>query len=109
LTGKREYDILQRLELVVKKNNRNKKMEAVNMELTRKEVVTKNFFEAILKQTSFQMGEEVFVTISPQKVEIAKNPARALWGSLKSKKSADQLKMEAYEELGDMINAKISG
>jgi len=50
-----------------------------------------------------------FAAISPQKVEIARNPARALWGSLKSKKSADQLKMEAYKEMGDMINAKVSG
>lgn len=75
----------------------------------RKEVVTKKFLEAILKQAGFQIGEEVFVTVASQKVEVAKNPARALWGSLKSKKSADQLKMEAYEELGDIINAKISG
>lgn len=75
----------------------------------RKEVVTKKFLEAILKQAGFQMGEEVFVTVTPQKVEVAKNPARALWGSLKSKKSVEQLKMESYEELGGMINVKISG
>ena len=75
----------------------------------RREVVPKKFLETILRQAGFRMGEEVFVTMGHQKVEVARNPARALWGSLKSKKSAEQLKMESYEELGDMINVKISG
>ncbi|MBU1627042.1 hypothetical protein KKB18_06700 [bacterium] len=79
------------------------------MKIVRREVVTKKFLEAILRQAGFQMGEEVFVTVAPQKVKVVKNPAMALWGSLKSKKSTDQLKIEAYEEMGDMMNAKVSG
>ncbi len=41
---------------------------------------------------NFRMGEEVFVTMGHQKVEVARNPARALWGSLKSKKSVEELR-----------------
>ena len=42
---------------------------------------------------------EVIVCVKPRRLEITTNPARALWGSLRSSKDASQLKLEAYEEM----------
>ena len=36
-------------------------------------------------------------------------PAEALWGTLKSEKSAEELRLEAYEDLGDCLDAKVPG
>ena len=36
-------------------------------------------------------------------------PAEALWGTLKSEKSAEDLHLEACEDLGDYLDAKVPG
>ncbi len=64
--------------------------------------------EKLVKEAGFKTGDEVLVSVQPERIELRGNPAKALWGSLKSSKKTSQLRAEAYEELGDLVSAKIS-
>ena len=61
-----------------------------------------------MRRAGLKPGEEVLVSVRPQRIEISASPAEALWGTLKSEKSAEELHFEAYEDLGEYLDAKIS-
>jgi len=63
--------------------------------------------ESIFKTAGIKAGDKVIFLVRHSQVSISKNPVGSLWGSLKSKKDALQLKEEAYESLGDMLNEKL--
>lgn len=63
--------------------------------------------KSIFKTAGIKTGDRVIFLIKHSQVSISKNPVRSLWGSLKSKKDALELKEEAYESLGDMLNEKL--
>ena len=79
------------------------------MHTVTKEILNLDSLEKLLLRSGLRLGDEVIVRIKPQGLEITTNPARALWGSLRSSKDASQLKLEAYEEMGDLLGAKLSG
>jgi len=66
-------------------------------------------FVELMRRAGLKPEEEVFVSVRPQRIEISANPAEALWGALKSDKSAEELRLEAYEDLGDYLDAKAPG
>ena len=77
------------------------------MKSTRQVTLKPKLLEELVKEAGFKTGDEVLVSVQPERIELRGNPAKALWGSLKSSKRASQLRAEAYEELGDLVNAKI--
>ncbi|MBL7065896.1 MAG: hypothetical protein ISS49_17100 [Anaerolineae bacterium] len=79
------------------------------MHTVTKEVLSLDSLEKLLFRSGLRLGDEVIVHIKLQGLEITANPARALWGSLRSSKDAPQLKLEAYEEMGELLDAKLSG
>ena len=79
------------------------------MQTVNRQILSLDSLEELLLRTGLRLGDEVIVRIKPQGLEITTNPARALWGSLRSSKDASQLKLEAYEEMGDLLDAKLSG
>ena len=62
--------------------------------------------EELVKEAGLQTGDNVLVSVQPERIELKKNPAMDLWGSLNSSKKTSQLRTEAYEDLGDIVNAK---
>ena len=79
------------------------------MQTVNRQILSLDSLEELLLRTGLRLGDEVIVRIKPQGLEITTNPARALWGSLRSSKDASQLKLEAYEEMGDLLDAKLFG
>ena len=79
------------------------------MQTVNRQILSLDSLEELLLRTGLRLGDEVIVRIKPQGLEITTNPARALWGSLRSSKDASQLKLEAYEEMGDLLGAKLFG
>jgi hypothetical protein len=79
------------------------------MHTVTKEILSLDSLEKLLLRSGLRLGDEVIVHVKLQGLEIAANPARALWGSLRSSKDASQLKLEAYDEMGDLLDAKVSG
>jgi len=79
------------------------------MQTVNKQILSLESLEELLLRSGLRLGDEVIIRIKPQGLEITTNPARALWGSLRSSKDASQLKLEAYEEMGDLLDAKLSG
>jgi hypothetical protein len=79
------------------------------MKTVKKEILNLDSLEKLLLRSGLRLGDEVIVRIRPQGLEITANPARALWGSLRSSKDASQLKLEAYEEMGEWLDAKAFG
>ena len=79
------------------------------MQTVTKEILGLDSLEKLLLRSGLRLGDEVIVRIKPQGLEITANPATALWGSLRSSKDASQLELEAYEEMGDLLDAKVSG
>jgi hypothetical protein len=79
------------------------------MQTVNKEILSLDSLEEFLLRSGLRLGDEVIVRVRPQGLEITANPARALWGSLRSSKDVSQLKLEAYEEMGDLLGAKLSG
>jgi len=69
-------------------------------------VLTMETLRKLLIRAGLQLGEQVVVRIKPSRLEITRNPAESLWGMLSSSKDAEQLRMEAYEELGVYLDAK---
>jgi hypothetical protein len=61
-------------------------------------------FVELMRRAGLKPEEEVFVSVRPRRIEISANPAEALWGTLKSEKSAEELRLEAYEDLGDYLD-----
>ncbi|RLC92733.1 MAG: hypothetical protein DRI77_12610 [Chloroflexi bacterium] len=61
-----------------------------------------------LAQAGLQFDEQVIVRVEPSRLEIVRNPAKSLWGMLRSNKDVEQLRVEAYEELGVYLDAKTS-
>ena len=84
-------------------------LRATRREIWEKEILSPDSLEKLLLRSGLRLGDEVIVRSKPQGLEITTNPARALWGSLRSSKDASQLKLEAYEEMGDLLDAKLSG
>ena len=66
-------------------------------------------FVELMRRAGLKPEEEVLVSVRPRRIEISANPAEALWGTLKSEKSAEELRLEAYEDLGDYLDAKVPG
>jgi hypothetical protein len=79
------------------------------MHTVTKEILSLDSLEKHLLRSGLRLGDEVIVHIKLQGLEITTNPARALWGSLRSSQDSSQLKLEAYEEMGDLLDAKVSG
>ena len=79
------------------------------MQTVNKEILNLDSLEELLLRSGLRLGDEVIVRVKPQRLEITANPARALWGSLRSSKDASQLKLEVYEEMGELLDAKLSG
>lgn len=79
------------------------------MQTVTKEILGLDSLEKLLLRSGLRLGDEVIVRIKPQGLEITANPATALWGSLRSSKDASQLRLDAYEEMGDLLDAKVSG
>ena len=79
------------------------------MQTVNRQILSLDSLEELLLRTGLRLGDEVIVRIKPQGLEITTNAARALWGSLRSSKDASQLKLEVYEEMGDLLDAKLSG
>jgi len=79
------------------------------MAMMEKTIIDFPTFMELMRRAGLKPEEEVFVSVQPQRIEISTNPAEALWGTLKSKKSAEELRLEAYEDLGEYLNAKIPG
>jgi Arc/MetJ-type ribon-helix-helix transcriptional regulator len=84
-------------------------LRAARREIWEKEILSPDSLEKLLLRSGLRLGDEVIVRIKAQGLEIATNPARVLWGSLHSSKDASQLKLEAYAEMGDLLDAKLSG
>jgi len=84
-------------------------LRTARREIWEREILSPDSLEKLLLRSGLRLGDEVIVRIKPQGLEIATNPARALWGSLRSSKDASQLKLEAYEEMGELLDAKLSG
>ena len=76
------------------------------MKSTKHITIRPKLLEELVKEAGFQTGDEVLVSVQPERIELRKDPIIALWGSLKSSKKTSQLRTEAYEELGDLISAK---
>ena len=76
------------------------------MKSTKHITMKPNLLEELVKEAGFQTGDEVLVSVQPERIEFRKDPVKALWGSLKSSKKTSQLRTEAYEELGDFVSAK---
>jgi len=55
-------------------------------------------FMELMRRAGLKPEDEVLVSVRPQRIEISANPAQALWGTLKSEKSAEELRLEAYKE-----------
>lgn len=83
--------------------------EDEKMHTVTKEILSLDSLEKLLLRSGLRLGDEVIVRIRPQGLEITANPARALWGSLRSSKDASQLKLEAYEEMGELLDDKVPG
>ena len=66
-------------------------------------------FMELMRRAGLKPEEEVLVSVSSRRIEISANPPEALWGTLKSEKSAEELRLEAYEDLGDYLDAKVPG
>jgi hypothetical protein len=66
-------------------------------------------FVELRRLAGLKPEEEVLVSVRPRRIEISANPAKALWGTLKSEKSAAELRLEAYEDLGDYFDAIVPG
>jgi hypothetical protein len=79
------------------------------MHTVTKEILSLDSLEKLILRSGLKLGDEVVVHLKLQGLEITTNPARALWGSLRSSKDASQLKLEAYEEMGDLLDVKVSG
>lgn len=62
----------------------------------------------ILNSAGISEDDKVLILVKPSSVHITKNPVESLWGSLKSKKDALELKMETYEEIGEILDDKLS-
>jgi hypothetical protein len=76
------------------------------MKPTKHITIKPELLEELVKEAGFQNGDEVLVSVQPERIELRRDPVKALWGSLKSSKKTSQLRNEAYEELGDLISAK---
>lgn len=74
-----------------------------------KHTLTLEILEQWLARAGLQTGEQVQIRIGPQHIEITRNPTELLWGTLHSTKSVAQLQIEASEEMGDYLDAKLSG
>ncbi|MBM3301059.1 MAG: hypothetical protein FJY85_14030 [Deltaproteobacteria bacterium] len=79
------------------------------MTVMEKTIIDFPTFMELMRRAGLKPEEEVFVSVRPQRIEISTNPAEALWGTLKSNRSAEELRLEAYEDLGEYLNAKIPG
>jgi len=79
------------------------------MAVMEKTIVDFPTFVELMRRAGLKPEEEVFVSVQPQRIEISVNPAEALWGTLTSEKSTEELCLEAYEDLGDYLSAKVSG
>ncbi len=79
------------------------------MAVMEKTIVDFPTFVELMRRAGLKPEEEVFVSVRPQRIEISVNPAEALWGTLRSEKSAEELRLEAYEDLGDYLDAKVPG
>jgi hypothetical protein len=79
------------------------------MAMMEKTIIDFPTFMELMRRAGLKPEEEVFVSVWPQRIEISTNPAEALWGTLKSTKSAEELRLEAYEDLGEYLDAKIPG
>jgi len=79
------------------------------MAIMEKTIIDFPTFMELMRRAGLKPEEEVFVSVRPQRIEISTNPAEALWGTLKSKKSAEELRLEAYQDLGEYLDAKIPG
>jgi hypothetical protein len=66
-------------------------------------------FVELMRRAGLKPEEEVLVSVRPRRIEISANPAEALWGTLKSEKGAEELRLEAYEDLGDYLDVKVPG
>jgi len=66
-------------------------------------------FVELMRRAGLKPEEEVLVSVRPRRIEILANPAETLWGTLKSEKSAEELRLEAYEDLGDYLDIKVPG
>jgi len=79
------------------------------MAMMEKTIIDFPTFMELMRRAGLKPEEEVFVSVRPQRIEISTNPAEALWGTLKSNRSAEELRLDAYEDLGDYLDAKIPG
>lgn len=79
------------------------------MTVMEKTIVDFPTFVELMHRAGLGLEEEVLVSVRPRRIEISANPAEALWGTLKSEKSAEELRLEAYEDLGDYLDAKVPG
>jgi hypothetical protein len=70
------------------------------MSIMEKTIIDFPTFMELMRRAGLKPEEEVLVSVRPQRIEISTNPAEALWGTLKSKRSAEELRLEAYEDLG---------
>jgi len=52
-------------------------------------------FMELMRRAGLKPEEEVLVSVRPQRLDISVNPAQALWGTLKSEKSAEEFRLEA--------------
>jgi len=75
----------------------------------KKTVIDFPTFVELMHRAGLKPEEEVFVSVYPRRIEISANPAEALWGTLRSEKNAEALRLEAYEDLGDYLDAKVPG
>ncbi|RLC66532.1 MAG: hypothetical protein DRI52_11925 [Chloroflexi bacterium] len=73
-----------------------------------KETLSIEYLKRLIARSGLRLGDEVLVKIKPRGFEITASPAKSLWGSLRSSKDASRLEIEAYEEMGEFLNAKIS-
>jgi hypothetical protein len=78
-------------------------MEVIEAELTSTEII-----QNALASAGISLGDRVLMVIGEHHVHITKNPVDALWGSLKSRKNALELKTEAIEAIGELIDEKSS-
>jgi len=66
-------------------------------------------FVELMRRAGLKPEEEVLVSVRSRRIEISASPAEALWGTLKSEKSAEELRLEAYEDLGDYLDVEVPG
>ena len=79
------------------------------MTMMEKTIIDFPTFMELMRRAGLKPEEEVLVSVRPQRIEISTNPAEALWGTLKSTRSPEELRLEAYEDLGEYLDAKIPG